>query len=269
MKTEDGLTLLARLGFAARGLVYLLVGWFAVDAAHTGARPTDNQAALASLVDEPLGRTLLMIIAAGLAGYALWRILEAALDPEHRGKTSKGAFERAAWALSGITHLLLAVYALRLALRHRMAGGNAPGDASAQDWSAWLMAQPAGLVLVALVGAALFVVAAAQAIKAYRASFVRNLEGDVPAPRYVRTIGRVGYAARAVVFAMIGWFFVMAALHSDPSEAGGMGQALRRLQAQESGPIFLGIMALGLMLFGIYSLVEARFRRLKVATSRS
>jgi hypothetical protein len=219
---------------------------------------------LASLIDEPLGRGLLALIAVGLAGYALWRLLQALLDPERRGQTAKGAFERAGYALSGITHTLLAVYAARLAMRDRVRGGAAPGDSSAQDWSAWLMAQPGGTVLLILVGVILFVVAGAQALKAYQGTFTRNLDGDVPAPGYVQTVGRIGYAARAVVFALVGWFFVRAGLHSSPEEAGGMGQALRELQMQDYGPLMLGVVAMGLFLFGIFSLVEARFRHLKV-----
>jgi len=269
MNSSLGLTLLARLGFAARGLVYILIGWFAIDAARSGSRPTDNQAALASLVDEPFGRILLGVIAAGLAGYAVWRLLEAFFDPEQRGTTAKGAMDRAGYALSGMTHVGLAIYAARLALRERVRGGAAPGDSNAQDWSAWLMEQWGGTMLVVLVGVILFVVAGVQATKAYKATFTRHLGGDVPAPTYVRTMGRIGYTARAIVFALVGWFFVKAALDSNPNEAGGMGQALRELQAQDYGPVLLGIVALGLLLFGLFSLIEARFRYLKVALPTS
>jgi hypothetical protein len=264
MNPSRGLTLLARLGFAARGLVYILIGWFAIEAARSGSRPSDNQAALASLVDEPLGRVLLGVIAAGLAGYAVWRLLEALFDPEQRGRTAKGAMNRAGYALSGITHVGLAIYAARLAFRERVRGGAAPGDSNAQDWSAWLMEQPGGTMLVVLAGVILFVVAVTQVVKAYKPTFTRHLEGDVPAPAYVRTMGRIGYTARAIVFALVGWFFVKAALLSNPNEAGGIGQALRELQAQDYGPVQLGIIALGLLLFGVFSLIEARFRYLKV-----
>ncbi len=264
MISEQGATMLARLGFAARGLVYILVGWFAIDAAWRGGRPGDNQAAMASLVDEPFGRVLLAIIAAGLAGYAVWRLSEAALDPERRGTTAKGAFERTGFAISGIAHVVLALYAARLAWRAIPEGGRTTGDESARDWTAWLMAQPGGTWLVAGVGIVLFVVAGAQAWKAYRGDFVRALRGDVPVPRHVCTIGRIGYAARAIVFAIVGWFFITAARQADASEAGGMGMALRSLQAWEHGAILLAIVAAGLLLFGLYSLVEARYRHVRV-----
>ncbi|WP_380872364.1 membrane protein [Sphingomonas sp. DBB INV C78] len=269
MHASHRLTLLARLGFAARGVVYILVGWFALEAARTGGQPVDNQAALASLVDEPLGRALLLVIALGLLGYAMWRLLEAALDPEQRSKSTKGKLERAGSAISGITHLMLAVYAVRLAMHDTVAGGAAPGDSSAQGWSAWLMAQPGGTLLLILVGVVLFIVAAAQATKSWKATFMRDLDGGAPVPGYVRIAGRIGYGARALVFALIGWFFIRAALHANPDEAGGMGQALRELQGQHYGPVLLGLVAVGLFLFGLFSLVEARFRRLKVVAPTS
>lgn len=267
MTKEEGLTLAARLGFAARGMVYVLVGWFAVDAALSGRRPSDNQAALGTLADEPLGRTLLVIIAVGLAGYALWRLMEAALDPERKSRTTNGRLERAGYALSGVTHAALAFYAVKLATREQAPAGPAPADQGAQSWSAWLMEQPGGIALVIVVGLALFIVAAAQALKAYRASFLDKLNGEVPAPDYVRTVGRIGFSARAVVFALVGWFFVRSALHANPAEAGGMGRALHELQQQSHGPALLAVVAIGLLLFGVFSLIEARFRYIRIPST--
>ncbi|MFD1950148.1 DUF1206 domain-containing protein [Sphingomonas arantia] len=265
--TEQGANWLARLGFAARGLVYILVGWFAIDAARTGASPNDNQAVMASLIDEPFGRVLLGVITLGLAGYAFWRLTQAAFDPERVGTDAKGAFKRLGYAISGIAHVVLAWTAAKLALRRPVEGGAAPGDESAQDWTRWLLEQPAGTLLIGLIGVALFVVAGTQALKAYKSSFLKDLEGVTPAPRHVRTIGRLGYAARAVVFVIIGWFFIMAAWTSEAARAGGMGQALSELQNQAYGPILLGIVAAGLFCFGLYSLVEARYRHIRVVTS--
>ncbi|WP_076073281.1 DUF1206 domain-containing protein [Sphingomonas montana] len=265
--TEQGANWLARLGFAARGLVYILVGWFAIDAARTGGAPTDNQAAMASLIDEPFGRVLLGVVAVGLAGYAFWRLTQAAFDPERVGIDAKGAFKRLGFAISGIAHVLLAWTAVKLATRTPVTGGSAPGDAKAQDWTRWLLEQPAGPLLIGVVGLILFVVAGIQAVRAYKASFLKNLDGVTPAPAYVRTIGRLGYAARAVVFVITGWFFVMAGWTSEAARAGGMGQALSELQQQAYGPVLLGIVAAGLFCFGLYSLVEARYRHVRVVTS--
>ncbi|MDF0544162.1 DUF1206 domain-containing protein [Sphingobium sp. H39-3-25] len=263
MTYGDRMTLLARIGFAARGLVYILIGWFALDVALHGGETTDNQGALGTLADAPLGHVLLAVCALGFAGYAVWRLTEAITDPENRGGTLKGKFEQLGYALSGISHIMLATAAGRLALAQTAKQHGSPGDESAQGWSAWLLAQPGGVFLLVLVGILLLFVAAAQALKAYNARF-EDLGGDVPAPDYVRWIGRMGYAARALVFLIIGWFVISAGLNHDPDRAGGLGEALEQLRAQEEGSLILSVVAFGLGLFGLFSLIEARYRRLKV-----
>ena len=256
-------TLAARLGFAARGLVYFLVGWFALDAARRGSAPADNQEAVGSLLDKPLGHVLVAAIAVGLAGYALWRLSEAVLDPERRGTKAKAVIERVGFGWSAVAHAFLAIYAGKLAL-HLTRPETNPSEERARSWSGWLMDQPGGEWLLGLIGLLLIGGAAAQAWKAYRGSFARELAGDVPLPRYVCLAGQIGYAARAIVFLLVGWFLIHAALEARAAEAGGIGQALRTLRDQSHGPLLLAVVAIGLMLFGAYSFVEARFRRIRV-----
>jgi hypothetical protein len=256
-------TFAARLGFAARGLVYLLVGWFALDAARLGSAPADNQEAMGSLLNKPLGHILVAAIAIGLAGYALWRLSEAVLDPERRGTEPKAIVERIGFGWSALVHAFLAVYAGKLAL-HLTRPETNPSEERARSWSGWLLEQPGGEWLLGLIGLLLIGGAAAQAWKAWRGSFTRELAGNVPLPGYVCLAGQIGYAARALVFLLVGWFLVHAALEASPHEAGGIGQALRTLREQPYGPVLLGITALGLMLFGLYSFIEARFRRIRV-----
>lgn len=263
MTYSNRMTLLARIGFAARGLVYILIGWFALDVALHGGETTDNQGALGTLAAGPLGHMLLAICALGFVGYAVWRLTEAIMDPENRSRTLKGKFERLGYVLSGICHIMLATAAGRLALAQTAKQRGSPGDESAQGWSAWLLEQPGGEVLLVLVGILLLIVAAAQALKAYKARF-DDLGGDVPAPDYVRWIGRLGYAARALVFSLIGWFIISAALNHDPDRAGGLGEALEQLRAQDEGALILSVVAVGLGLFGLFSLIEARYRRMAV-----
>eukprot|EP00456_Euglypha_rotunda_P017277 TRINITY_DN15919_c0_g1_i12.p1 TRINITY_DN15919_c0_g1~~TRINITY_DN15919_c0_g1_i12.p1 ORF type:complete len:271 (-),score=34.99 TRINITY_DN15919_c0_g1_i12:454-1266(-) len=263
MTYSDQMTLLARIGFAARGLVYMLIGWFALDVALHGGKTTDNQGALGTLANAPLGHISLAVCALGFAGYAVWRLTEAITDPENRGRTLKGKFERLGYGLSGISHIMLATAAGRLALAQTAKQEGSPGDESAQGWSAWLLAQPGGVFLLVLIGMLLFAVAAAQALKACNARF-DDLGGDMPAPAYVRWVGRLGYAARAVVFSLIGWFIISAALNHNPNRAGGLGEALAQLRAQDEGTVILSVVAFGLALFGLFSLIEARYRRMKV-----
>lgn len=263
MNYSKRMTLLARIGFAARGLVYILIGWLAFDVAANGGEPTDNQGALGTIVGAPAGHALLAVCALGFFGYAVWRLTEAAVDPENRGQKLKGRFERLGYAISGLSHIVLGFAAARLALRQTSAEQGSPGDQSAESWSAWLLDQPGGVFLLIMVGVVFFVVAGAQAVKSYKARF-DELDGDVPAPHYVRWIGRCGYAARALVFAIIGWFVITAALNHNAEEAGGLGQALSTLRAQHEGALLLSIVACGLGLFGVFSLVEARYRRINV-----
>ncbi len=264
MTTRTGATLLARLGFAARGIVYFLVGWFAIDAALRGGKVGDNQGAIASLADEPFGEIILATMAAGLAGYALWRLTEAAADPERLGTTAKGAVKRAGHAISGIAHVILAWTAARLALHSRSAGGRVGGEDSAHDWTAWLLDQPMGPVLVALVACGLLGAALQQAGRAWTGHFARELSHGTPVPAHVCTMGRIGYGARALVFALIALFFAAAAWAADADKAGGMAHALATLQRQAGGQILLTATGIGLIAFGAYSMVEARWRRIVV-----
>lgn len=263
MVYNDRMTLLARTGFAARGLVYILIGWFALDVAVNGGKLIDNEGALGTLSTAPMGRVLIAICAIGFLGYAFWRLTEAITDPERRARDFKGRIERTGYAMSGITHIFLATAAARLALQQRPVHDGSPGDENAQGWSAWLLEQPGGSFLLILAGLVLFAIAAAQALKAYKAEF-QELNGTVPVPHYVRWIGRSGYAARALIFALIGWFLVSAASNRDAARAGGLGEALEQLREQDEGAALLGVVAIGLFLFGIFSLVEARYRRINV-----
>lgn len=261
MLSDVKATLLARLGFAARGLVYLLIGWFAIDAAFRGGDTADNQGAIASLADKSFGPLLLAVIAAGLAGYALWRLTEAAAT---RGNDAKALLKRGGEAMSGVAHLLLAWAAASLALNPRTGGDTSPNDERARDWTAWLLDQPFGPVLVGAVAIGFFCGAGLQARKAWKADFADELGNDTPVPGYVCTAGRIGHAARGLVFAVTGLFFAAAAWRARASEAGGMADALGALQDQPGGKWLLAATGLGLALFGVYGLIEARYRRIRM-----
>jgi len=265
MISDANATLLAKLGFAARGVVYILVGWFAVDAALHGGEIADNQGAIGSMAGGPLGPVLLGIVAAGLLGYAIWRLTEAAANPEQIGRDAKGSLRRIGHVVSGIAHLILAWTAAKLAMKTGSRDAAvSPGDESARDWTALLLDQPAGRVLVGAVAIGILVAGFQQAQKAWRGDFIHDLRGDAPAPGYVCTMGRIGYGARALVFLIVAGLFGLAAWTAHASDAGGVAEALERLQSQPGGKWLLMLTGIGLALFGAYSLVEARFRRLHV-----
>lgn len=257
---------LARLGYAAKGVVYLIIGGIAARAAFgSGERVQGSQGALRTILEQPFGRFLLALVALGLAGYAVWRFVQAGLDPEHGGRTDGGgAAKRAGYAISGVIHAGLALAALRMVTG---GGGGQGGDRTA-DWTATLMRQPAGRWLVAAVGLGILGYGAHALYRAWAVKLDKQLDlsrlGPAARTWAVRS-GRAGIAARGVVFLVMGFFLVRAAQHSDPGEARGLDGALQALQQQSYGPWILGLVALGLVGYGIYQLVEARYRRIRPA----
>lgn len=264
-EASSWITALGRLGFACKGVVYLAIGVLAGKLVlGQGGATTDAQGVLVRVLEAPFGRLGLGVVAVGLAGYVLWRLVQAVLDTDAKGTDAKGLLARAGYLVSAVIHTTLAVAALRLLLG---AGGSDSGDQSAQDWTARLLAQPFGAVLVALAGLAVLGSAAFQFHRAYKADFQKTLRNDRMGPREqnfaIRT-GRLGHAARGVSFGVIGIFLIVAAAQRDPAEARGLAGALETLVQQPYGPFILGVVAAGLVAYGLYMFVEARYSRMVV-----
>jgi hypothetical protein len=262
--TSSGVVGLARLGFAAKGLVYIIIGGLAAQAAlGRGGRTTDSQGALSSILGQPFGRVLLAVVACGLAGYALWRFVQAALDPERKGGGVKGSAARAGYALSGVIHTGLAIEAVRMVLRG--GGGSEDGGESADHWAEMVLGQPFGPYLLGLVGAGITAFGLQQLYRAATAQLDRRLDltgMGSGAREWTIRFGRFGLAARGVVFSVIGLLLVQAAIQLDPQDAVGLAGALRTLRQQSHGPWLLGGVAFGLVGYGLFELVRARFRRI-------
>lgn len=259
----SGLELLARLGYAARGAVSLLVGLLALLAAfgRGGGAATGSKGALQELLLHPLGSVLLAAVALGLFGFALWRALQSLLDADGLGREPKAMVVRAGQAVSAVVHAGLGLFALSLLVGWGY-GGGVDEELSARDWTRWLLAQPFGEWLVGAVGLAVAGAGFGMAGKAWTASFMRRLACGPDQARWVVPLGRAGHAARGVVFVLIGAFLVVAAYQSDPSEARGLGGALLALQEQPFGRALFGLVALGLAAFGGFGFMEARHRRI-------
>ncbi len=262
--TNSSAVLIGRIGFAARGVVYLVVGWLALRSAVGIGTATDKQGALEAVAQQPEGALLLGIVAIGLFAYTTWSLVRAVFDPERRGHGASAVTQRIGYAVAGLSYGGLALEAVHLALGSGSAGQSS--DAATQDWTARLLNTPFGPPLVTIVGTIMLVIAATELVGAYTAKFGRDLslEGMGPeARRWVIRVGRMGLVARGVVFGLIGIFLIQASRHKDAGEAVGLGGALHKLTEQPYGDVLLGLVAAGLCMYGLFSFVEARYRRLK------
>ena len=242
--------LVTRIGFAARGLMYILVAWLTLRL----GRGEDAGPALAYL-QTGAGKAVLAAMARGFGAYGAWRLLDEGLDMEQRGTGPKALIVRLSHAGSGLIHLWLGFKTAKLAL-----GGHAQGGSSeaAENGAAVAIAFPSGHVLLLAAAAIVLCVAIAQLSHAIRLSFLKHLTPEARRKWWVKVAGAGGYAARGIIFAMAAWLLYRAAIDRSPAEAGGLGDALTNL----NDAIRNGVAA-GLALFGSYSLIEAWFRILK------
>jgi hypothetical protein len=255
---------LARSGYAARGIVYVIIGWLALAAAiGPGGQTTDSKGALQSILGQPFGQVPLGIIAAGLLGYVAWRVTQAIKDTDDHGTDAKGLVVRGGLIISGINHTLLAVFAISLIFG--LSSGSGSGGGGSRDWTAWLLQQMFGQWLVAIIGLAIIGAGIAHIWKGWHAKFEKHLDWEGDEKRIGSPICRFGLIARGVAFLIVGGFLMVDAWLADPDEAKGLSGALRALQEQPYGWILLGLIAIGLIAFGLYSLIEAVYRRVEPA----
>ncbi|MEG4248047.1 DUF1206 domain-containing protein [Microcoleus sp. Pol10D4] len=254
---------LARLGYASKGLVYFIVGFLAAQAVFSmGGRTTDTSGALSEIVSQPFGKFLLFLVTIGIIGYALWRIVQTILDPEHQGQKmdAKRIAQRIGYALSALAYAGLALTAVKLIMGS--GGGNSN---TTQDLTAQILAQPFGQWLVGLAGSIVIGVGFSYFYEAYKAKFRRHFKLDEMSQTeqtWATRLGRFGIAARGVVFVIIGFFLIQAARLSDASQTKGLGDVLGILAQQPFSPVILALVPLGLIAYGIYSVIEARYRRI-------
>lgn len=250
-----------RIGYAARGTVYLLIAVLAGRAAF-GARQVDEGArgALEQVVALPFGQTLLIIVAAGLVCHAVWRFIQAFLDTDGKGSDTTGYLARTMFILIGLIYLGLAFSAVKIFFGY-YGGGN---DLWTRSWTAWLLSQPFGQWLVGIIGAVIAGIGAYQFYKAFSTKFRKHLvaELDDDVEEFGARLGRYGLIARGIVFFISGGFFIFAGWSANAGRIKDFGSALQFVERQPYGIWLLGLLALGLAAYGVFMLFLAVYREM-------
>lgn len=255
---------LTRLGYGVRGLIYITMGLLALNVSlGKGGAPTDQQGAIAAIGRQPAGYILLWVVLFGLISYSLWGVIRAVFDPLHKGHDLKGLIARAGFLASaaGYAYLILPTYGYITGTR-----SSAQNGANTQHSVASIMSTPWGRWAIGIIGLIVIAVGMYQMYQGFNASFDKQFHTYAMTARQVRLatqLGRFGTAARGFVFALVGGSLCLAAYMSNSSQPIGFDAALSSLLRQPYGIWLLGIVAVGLIAFGVYSMLSAFWFRLK------
>jgi hypothetical protein len=249
---------LGRLGLVAMGVSYGLVAVLAIKLAlGEGGKTEDRGGALQTIAQDGFGRIVVFALAIGFAAYAIWRFAEAFFDRGGEGRGPKGLAKRAGYVGRGLIYTGLCITAVAVLL-------GSSGDKNEKQETAHVLEWPAGRWIVGAIGAAFAAAALWNFYRGVTRKFKDELNtGEMGAFAEMLTTvaGVVGVLARGVVFALIGTFVIKAAVEYEPQEAIGLDGALRKLAAQDHGPYLLGLVAAGLLAYGVFCLFQARYRR--------
>lgn len=247
-----------RAGLVAKGLIYSLIGVLALMVAlGFGGRPKDRQGALRFIAAQPLGEVILFVLAAGFAGYALWRFTQAFLDRDGEGTHAAGLTKRAGYFARGL------LYAGLCALSLSIVGGVGGGGHNEAKETDKVFDWPFGRALVYALGAVLLAAAAWNGFRAVSKRYRKDMKRGQMSKGERGTLdalGSAGHLARMVVFGLIGFFLVRAAWQYDPQEAVGLDGALARLAQAQYGEWLLAVVAGGVLAYGLFCFMQARYR---------
>ncbi|MDP9325991.1 MAG: DUF1206 domain-containing protein [Candidatus Dormibacteraeota bacterium] len=259
--TNPALEFAERVGYAARGLLYMVMGLLALGVAlGIGGTNTDQPGSLAFITANPFGKVILVVVVIALLAYSIWGFVRAFFDPLHRGHDAMGVADRVGFISSAVSYAAIAVLGLQM-----LAGvGSASGDGT-QKLVTTILTLPAGQWLTLGIGVASVGVGLGQFFASYKATFKKDMKQSEMshAERKVTDfLGRFGMFSRGVTFSLVGVFLVQAGLHRDAGLAHGFGGAFAVILAQSYGHPLLGLVALGFVALGLHSFAMARYARL-------
>ena len=248
----------ARFGYAARGVVYVLVGVLVIwSCFQGGGAAPGSTGALQRISDEPFGTLLLWLVAIGLAGFTLWRLVQAIRDPDGQGTDGKGLAVRTALVVSAVIHGALAITAASIAQ------GSGSGEGG-QGWTAQLMQESWGRWLVILAGLAVIGAGIAQLVKGWKGSFIKYFDVSAAQLGKLYDVCRFGLIARGIVFGIIGYLIAHAAWNYQPQQTDGLRGAFQLILQQPYGVAMLAVAGIGMLAFAAYCFLEAMHRRVQV-----
>jgi hypothetical protein len=251
---------MVRLGYAAKGLIYLLMGVLALRlAVGLGGRITDASGVLRTFVQQPFGWMLLTVIAVGILAYAVWQVTEALLDTRHKGGGVRGWLDRSLTIIKGVTYGTIGIEAMQLVFARRAE------SQGADDYAREAMQVPLGSIFLVLVGIGIAWYGVSQIWMAWQSRF----DDDIDQQRlrrdglaWVLGVGRAGIGARGVILVVMGTALLRAAFDRSPSKASGMAESLWTLVSQPFGTWLLAATAAGLVCFGLFQLLHAKYAKL-------
>ncbi len=257
----------ARIGYATRGIIYGLVGYLAIQAIFTGrGQITGRAGVLSTIASKPYGKIILIVIVIGLIGLFLWNMIRAFADPYDKGNDVKGLIARVGYFISGVSYLALEYPTIQL-LANASKNVNGGGQ-TAQRVASGILSTSWGPWVVGLIGAGIAIAGLVNIYRGWKGNLEERLKGyqmSATERKWTLRMGRIGRAALGVVLAIIGSLAILAATTSNASKIAGIDGALTFLAQQPFGPWLLGIVALGLIAFAIYSFMGALWFRIRTA----
>jgi len=257
---STGYQLLARMGYAARGIIYLTIGALAfLSVLGLGDEEASSKGAILNLKHQPFGKALLVILVVGLVGYVIWRLTQGIKDTDEHGPSWKGMMIRTGLIVSAITHSILCYWTVTLLLTYQ---DDSSGQTASYNLTEYLGSEITALVF-GFIGVVLVGVGIAHLIKGFTARFEKYMAMPDTHYGWMTKVCQFGLISRGVVWCIIGWIILRSAFISGTSENKGIGDALEWLRTTPFGSTLTMIIAIGLFAFGLYSLLEAIYRRIE------